>query len=317
MRAVAPPGRWIWGLSGLVTAVAIAVPGARLIASAGEAPPPPDTVTRTVTVSQPVTRVDVQSCGDPVQVTADARRRVRITESIEYGPQGNGPPAVPLSVSGGRLALIDPACTPSGDGRAGFTLTVPPGAGVTVSSEGGPVEVSGIAGADLDSGGGPVRATAIGGPLTVSTGGGPLLLGGLTGPLRADTAGGSLTAQGVDAATAVVTTGGGAARIAFSAPPDSVTISTDGGPALLAVPGGPYALTADNGGGPELVAIATDPRAGRSITVSSGGGPLRIVPLASPKSAPPGPVPAPPPQPAQPRKAGGSFVGSGGQSSTN
>ena len=35
MRAVAGPGRWVWGLSGLITAAAIAVPGARLIASPG------------------------------------------------------------------------------------------------------------------------------------------------------------------------------------------------------------------------------------------------------------------------------------------
>ena len=35
MRAVAGQGRWVWGLSGLITAAAIAVPGARLIASPG------------------------------------------------------------------------------------------------------------------------------------------------------------------------------------------------------------------------------------------------------------------------------------------
>ena len=31
MRAVAGPGRWVWVLSGLVTAAVLAVPGARLI----------------------------------------------------------------------------------------------------------------------------------------------------------------------------------------------------------------------------------------------------------------------------------------------
>jgi len=36
MRAVARPGRWVWGLSGLVTAAALAVPGARLIVSVTE-----------------------------------------------------------------------------------------------------------------------------------------------------------------------------------------------------------------------------------------------------------------------------------------
>jgi hypothetical protein len=56
------------------------------------------------------------------------------------------------------------------------------------------------------------------------------------------------------------------------------------------VPGGPYALTADSAGGPEVVRIATDPAARRSITVTSGGGPLRIEPSAGRLSAPgPGP----------------------------
>ena len=69
--------------------------------------------------------------------------------------------------------------------------------------------------------------------------------------------------------------------LAFSAAPDSVTVSTDGGPARLVVPGGPYALNANSdGGGPQSVGIATDPAAHRSITVISGGGPLRIEPPA-------------------------------------
>jgi hypothetical protein len=59
-----------------------------------------------------------------------------------------------------------------------------------------------------------------------------------------------------------------------------VTVSTDGGPVQLTVPGGPYALTADSDGGPESAGIAVDPAASRSITVFSGGGPLRIEPPA-------------------------------------
>ena len=148
-----------------------------------------------------------------------------------------------------------------------------------MSTEDGPVTVSGIAGANLDSGGGPVRATEIGGPLTVITGGGSLMVDGLPGPLLADTGSGSLTAQGVTSATATVTTGSGDAWMAFSAAPDTVTMSTDGGSAQLAVPGGPYALIAENDGGPQSVGIATDPGAHRSITVISGGGPLVIRPL--------------------------------------
>ncbi len=279
MRAVAARGRWIWGLSGLVTTAALIISGTYIITSAGRAeqPPPQGTAIRTVTVPQPVTSLTVKTYGDPVQVTAGPVNRVRITETLTYDPQPGGPPAVAQSVSGGHLSLGDPACANS-DCDVSFSVTVPSGVTATVTTEGAPVTVSGIAGANLDSGDGPVSATNIGGPLTVITGGGPLQLDGLDGTLSADTGGGPLTAQGVAATTATITTGGGDARLAFSADPHTVMVSTDGGSAQLAVPGGPYALTADSGGGSQSVEIATDPAADHSITVISGGGPLWIGP---------------------------------------
>jgi hypothetical protein len=276
MRAITTPSRLAWGLSGLVTAVALAVPGTHLITRAGTpGPAEQDVVTRTVTVSDPVTSLTVDSSGDPVQVVAGSVRRVQIAETFMYNSQ-DGPPEVAQQASHGRLTLTDPCA--SYDCTASFAVTVPPGVTVTVASEGGAVMLSGVAGANVDSSGGSAGATAIDGPLTVSTGGGPLLLNGLTGALRADTGGGNLFAQNVAAATATVTTGGGDARVAFSAVPDTVMVSTDGGLAYLAVPGGPYALTANSDSGPELVSIATDPAASRSITVSTGGGLLQIDP---------------------------------------
>jgi hypothetical protein len=306
MRAVAAPGRWFWGLSGLVTAVALAIPGARLIAHAGVPgfdPPPQDTVTRTLTVPQPVTQLNVQTYGTPVQVTAGPVRRVQVTETIVYDPNGSGAPAVTQSVSGGRLTLADPVCNVNRC-WVSFAVTVPPGVAVTVTTEGGPIAVSGVAGAKLDSGSGFVSATRIDGPLTVTTEGGPLLVNGLTGALSADTAGGPLLARNIAAATATVITGGGSAGIGFTAVPDTVVVSTDSGPATLTVPGGPYLLTADTDGGPELVGIATDPAARPAITITTGGGqlqiepanratalpdPLKPVPPNDPKAAPPNP----------------------------
>lgn len=306
MRTVAAPGRWAWGVSGLVTAVVLAIPGTRLITGAG-APGgmyahPQQKVTQTVTVPQPVTSLNLQSYGAPVQVTAGSVRHVQVTETIMYDPNGGKPPAITPSVSGGRLTLTDPACSVSGCSVA-FAVTVPSDVFVSVATEGGPVTVSGTtAGADLDSGGGPVRARGIDGPLTVTTQGGPLVLNGLTGPLHADTGGGPLLAENVAVAKATVITGGGGARIGFTAAPQTVIVSTDGGPAELAVPGGPYALTADSGGGPELVGIATDPAARRSMTVTSGGGPLQVEPGRAFPAAPDQPKVAQP-KPANPQQA--------------
>ncbi len=304
MRTVATSGRWIWGLSGLITTAVLIVSGALLITSAGQADSaqPQSTGTRTVTVPQPVTSLTVQTYdGAPVEVTAGPVRHIRITEIFTYdsqaGPQSavpasaspggaqpasdgslSGPPAVEQSVSGGRLSLADPVCETS-DCSVSFALTVPSDVTATVTTEGGPVSVSGIAGANLDSGGGPVSATEISGPLTVSTGGGPLTLAALAGPLSADTGGGPLSARGVTAAAATVITGGGDLWMTFSAAPHTVLVSTDGGAATLKVPGGPYALNADiDGGGPESVGIATNPASHSSISVSTGGGSLWVGP---------------------------------------
>ena len=277
-------GRWVWALSGLVTAVTLIAVGASLL-RVGLSDPfhirdqsAQTSVTRTLTIAQPVTSLAVQSYGAPVRITTGPVRRVQVAETIGYDPHLGGPPPVTQSVSGGRLLLTDPACADQVDCTVSYALTVPPGLSVTAVTNGGPLFVSGTAGANLDSGGGNVQATQISGPLVVTTGGGSLVVTGLDGPLRADTDGGPFVALGVEAPTVTVSTYGGAARIAFAAAPGSASVTTSGGPAVLTVPGGPYALTADTAGGPESVAIPTSPAASRSITVSTDGGPLRIGP---------------------------------------
>ncbi len=281
MRAVATRGRWIWGLSGLITTVALVVSGILIITTARQAEhvQPQATVTRTVTVPQPVTSLTVQSYGDPVQVVAGPVGRVKITETVNYDPQAGGPPAVAQSVSGGRLSVGDPACANS-PCDVSFAVTVPAGVTVTVTTQGGPVTISGVAGANLDSGNGPVSATKISGPLTVSTGGGSLLLDGLDGPLDADTGGGPLTAQGIASANATVTTDGGDARMAFSAVPHPgiVTVSTDGGSLQLDGLAGP--LRADTGGGP----LTAQGIASANATVTTNGGDARMTFSAAPDS---------------------------------
>jgi hypothetical protein len=305
-------GRWIWGISGVITVVALGVPGAHLILNAGT-PTMQGNVsavpTRTVVITQPVTSLNVQSYGAPIQITTGPGPDVTVGESVSFS--GDTSPAVTAQVTGGQLNLSAPACAQS-DCSVGFAVTVPARVPVTAASSGGDIIISGAAGASLDSGGGAVRATGItgslgitseGGPvlldsvavanvdsgggvvqavrvygqLTVSTEGGPVTVSSLTGALHADTGGGNLIAEGVSASTAAVTTEGGDARLGFATAPDSVQVDTGGGAADLSVPGGPYALTADDsGGGPELISIPTDPAATRSITVSTNGGPLRI-----------------------------------------
>jgi DUF4097 and DUF4098 domain-containing protein YvlB len=368
-------GRWIWTVSGLATVGLLAWPVVGLISSAGnggqgEFVAATPTLTRTVTVSQPVTSLSVDSYGAPIQVTAGPVHHITVTEAISY--PGPGPaPAVTAAVADRRLTLDASSCADTGC-SVGFTVTVPPGVSVTAESEDGGIAVTGAAGANLDSGGGPVQASHIDGPLSVTSedggitvsdvsapsgtnldsgggpvqathidgpltiasedggitvsdvtapgvnldsGGGPVQVGRVNGPLTvtsedggvtvndltgdldADTGGGSfagtlaagrasvLTEDGSAALTfstapayVFVDTGGGPAQLTFDQPPTAVMLSTENGSATVSVPGGPYAVTAATEGGSQTVDVPTASAAHHSLTVSTGGGPLEIVP---------------------------------------
>jgi len=368
-------GRWIWTVSGLATVGLLACPVVVLISNAGnggqgEFVTATPTLTRTVTVSQPVTSLSVESYGAPIQVTARPVHHITVTETISYGGPGQAP-AVTSAVADRRLTLDAPSCADTGC-SVGFTVTVPPGVTVTAESDNGGIALTGVAGANLDSGGGPVQASHIhgslsvtsenggitvsdvsapsgtnldsgggpvqasniDGPLTVSSenggitvsdvtapgvnldsGGGPVQVGRVNGPLTvtsenggvtvndltgdldADTGGGSFagilaagraSVQTEDGSAALtfstapayvfVDTGGGPAQLTFDQPPTAVMLSTEDGSATVSVPGGPYAVTAATEGGSQTVDVPTAPAAHHSLTVSTGGGPLEIVP---------------------------------------
>jgi hypothetical protein len=313
-RPAAPRGRWVWRVSGILTVAALTAAAAAILApkGGGQYAYPMITVTKSVTILQPVTSVRVLTSGIPVQVAAGRGNSVQVTEAIQLDwkaagqfdpnapvpsaakaagqadPQAPGLPAVPVAVSGHLLTVNASNCD-TDVCAAGFALTVPRGTTVSVSTGGGDVMVSGTAGATVDSGGGNVYAAGLRGPLSAVTENGTLMVSGLAGSLYADTSGGSVDGSGLATATATVITGGGDAWLGFTAAPGTLTASTDGGAALLAVPPGPYALTADSNGADQVIAVATSPAARHSITVTTGGGPLQVEP---PSAATLPPLPA-------------------------
>ena len=82
-------------------------------------------MTTTVTVTQPVTSLSVESYGAPIQVTAGPVHDVTVTEAISYPGPGQAP-TVTAAVSDRELTLAAPACADT-DCSVGFTVTVPPG----------------------------------------------------------------------------------------------------------------------------------------------------------------------------------------------
>jgi hypothetical protein len=305
-------GRWIWGLSGVVTLTALAIPFGWLVGRAGipsGGPQPTSALpTRTFTVRQPVTSLDLDSWGAPIVVTGGPVRDVQVTEAITFSPPSAGPPAVTQSVSHGLLTLGAPACEQS-DCSVGFKVTVPSGVAVTASSQDGPITVSGVAAANLDSGGGPVyvsdisrqltvssedgslfadgvananldsgggnvRVTDVRGPLTVDTEDGTLVLDGLTGPLDADTGGGNLLARGVSAVTATVSTEDGAVSMFFTTAPQMVSVDSGGGNARISFTSAPQSVTLNTEDG---LALVTVPSGQYAVTADSDGGPPPVV----------------------------------------
>jgi len=272
--------RLIWGASGLVTAVALAVPGTRFMVTGdvvNQSSPSVSVVSAAATavIPKPSAGLDVQSCDAPVQVVAQRVSQVEVTEPGTYPSGLSAAPGVPWSLNDGQLTVGDSSCDDNFQ-PSGFIVIVPEGIPVTVDSQGGNVTVTGTAGATVDSSDGLVVANAIDGPLTASTGGGNLSVHDLTGALYADTSDGTLVATDVTAPTATVITGGGNATISFATAPDTVVVSTDNGTADLFVPGGPYAVTDSPDSGMASVRIATNPAARRTITATTGGGNLLI-----------------------------------------
>jgi hypothetical protein len=245
----------------MIMIAVLGIPVARVLIGAGNqdygAISASPVATRVVTITQPVTSLNVQSYGSDIRVIGDPlATTVRVTESLQYNPRPGAAPAVTDTVSDGQLTLAVPACGTS-NCSVGFTVIVPSRVSVTAVSDGGNVAVQGVSGP---------AATII-------------------------TDGGNLTARGMAVQSATLSTYGGDARVGFTTAPGNVDVATDGGNVTVLVPGGPYAITADSQGGFEVVGVATSPAARDSLTVTTGGGSLSILPTSAP-AAPAAPQPA-------------------------
>ena len=306
-RPQATRGRWIWVLTGTMTIVAIGTLGGLGIARAerGSNGPVPSFVVpvRTITVTQPVTALNVESYGAPIKVTTVPRGPVRIAEQIVYQET---PPVVTDTVAHGLLRLAAPACAQNNCSVA-FSVTVPSGVTVTAAGDGGGVTVVGTGAADIDSGGGPVYAANIGGPLTVNSedggvtatnaasadlnsGGGPVTAAGITGKLTVNSEDGGVTVSRVS--TATIDSGGGPVYAASVRGALSVS-SEDGGVTVS----GAGATEIDSGGGPVTVSTINGSLGVRSedggvqandvtgtLAVDTGGGPMSATGIASPSA---------------------------------
>ncbi len=151
---------------------------------------------------------------------------------------------------------------------ADFVINVPREVELAkIDSDGGSVDVEGIAGrAEASTGGGSVRVENVGGSASADTGGGSVEMGAIGGDVAAHTGGGSIVVRSAKGKI-VAETGGGSIEI-LSGQQDA-SVETGGGSISIRQCSGK--VTAQTGGGTiELGDI------GGSAEINTGGGNIRL-----------------------------------------
>ncbi len=209
-------------------------------ASPGFSVPGTHRTTTTYQVSTTVSTVVVVGHTGNVTVTGGSGPGVSVTEQADYSRM---PPTTTRTISANTLTVTYSCPTQVVCGVA-YTLEVPHGAAVQVSTAAGTVRLSGLAGS----------VTA-----------------------KADV--GLISATGLTCASASLSTNVGAISASFAAAPATVQASANVGAITLHVPGtASYKVTADAHVGKATVSTAQDPSSAHAITATTDVGAILIAP---------------------------------------
>jgi hypothetical protein len=177
----------------------------------------------------------------------------------------------------GNTANIGVGCDAIAAGNCGVNanLDVPANTAVTLSSNGGDIDVSGFSSnMTLLAGGGNVTAGNLSGDLKLDTGGGDLSGTGLTGEISITAEGGNVTASNLDGSrgTLYIDTGGGDLT-ANSVTGSNVSFYAEGGNISGDGVVAPQAYI-DTGGGDVTLAFAQPPQ---NLTIKAEGGNVTLI----------------------------------------
>jgi len=221
--------------------------------------PDPTVPFEPITVTEPVTRLDLDNGDGDVFITATAGDQVVIdatlaSEDVTITPQ----------VAGGILS-IQTTCGAAVDTElcvADFRLSVPESVEAAVTTAAGDIVLVGMGGdADLATASGSVEVDGFSADTLLISGDSGIVLG-----LR-------LAAEEV-----VVSNGRGPIELNFDQRPLAVSGETTGGDIQFVVPGGTYAVTATTDSGEVTVeGIDEDPASTETLTATSGEGDIWIV----------------------------------------
>ncbi len=263
------PARWVALAIGLPLALAlIAWSGFTMVAAFGQASFPVGLPAIGVQHGQ----LSVSVGGGNVTVRPGQGSTARLAGTVRYSLVRPG-----ISTTGDSVNLH---CRLSvGDCGLDATLWVPPGTGVTLSSGGGDLTVSGLdRGADLSSGGGNISVSGVAGKVTVSSGGGDVNAEDLGGTLSFSTDGGNVGGTALSSPGTNIASGGGDVTLTFTAAPRDLEIRSDGGNVTVVLPRtqAGYAVTTNSDGGNASVSVDRNSGSPYHVDAESGGGNITI-----------------------------------------
>lgn len=163
-----------------------------------------------------------------------------------------------LTVNDGKVSY--PCAIPTGECGMTATLTVPPSAtSVNVSTGGGALTVTGGITANV----------------TLTSSGSNITANGLTKTANLNSGSGAISASGVTASDMTVNSHGGNVTLTFTKTPRDVRVTSGSGAVSIVLPHDSYHFRVNAGGG-DVSTPASDPAAHNVVTVSSGGGNVKV-----------------------------------------
>lgn len=196
---------------------------------------------KTYQVAGPVTSLSLDTAGGVTVTGGTSETGVTVSEDPSYSKT---PPVTSHDTAANGTLALGYTCETQLVCKVDYTITVPRGTAVRVTS----------------------RESSV-------------TLTGLSGSVTAQTFAGLLTATGLTSPTATLKSTVGGVNATFAAAPESVTASTTAGPISLAVPGSAaYQANADAVVGTETVKVRRDPASPHVITAHSTLGSITISP---------------------------------------
>jgi hypothetical protein len=231
-RAVAAFG----ALGGVVVPLLLAGCGPLTQLGAGTHNPAP----QVYTVTAHVTTLVIKSGSGSIDVTGSNRGTISVSEQASYGKTA---PTATHAVSGSTLTL-GYTCPSEFVCSVSYTVQVPAGVAVQVSSASGAITLMSLA-----------------------------------GPVSAQTSAGLITATGLTSPTASMKSDAGGIEATFSAAPASVHATTNVGPISISVPGSAsYAINTHTYVGSSTITVPKSTASPHAISASSDLGSITIEP---------------------------------------